>query len=220
MTRVSAAVIALFLLSAAPARVETVTFDAMQLNRPPDGFATALTGGGKAPVWVVRPAPDTASGRAVMQTSAEAIDNRFPLLVRDGVKAQDVELSVRFQAVSGKIDQAAGLVWRYRDANNYYLVRANALEDNVVAYKVEKGQRIDLPVKGQGRTYGAKAPVTKGGWNTLGVGMRGTLIRVSLNGVALYEVEDGTFPDAGGIGMWTKADSVMMFDDFTWTVIK
>jgi hypothetical protein len=122
--------------------------------------------------------------------------------------------------VSGKVDQAAGLVWRYRDANNYYLVRANALEDNVVAYKVEKGQRIDLPVKGQGRTYGAKAPVTKGGWNTLGVSMRGNVMSISRNGVALYEVEDGTFPGAGGIGLWTKADSVMMFDDFTWTVIK
>jgi hypothetical protein len=207
-------------LAVSAVHAESVTFDAMPVDRAPEGFAIALTGGGKAPVWVVKSAPDTASGRMVMQTSSEPIDNRFPLLVRVGLKAQDVELSVRFQAVSGKVDQAAGLVWRYRDANNYYLVRANALEDNVVAYKVEKGQRIDLPVKGQGRTYGAKAPVTKGGWNTLGVSMRGNVMRVSLNGLTLYDVEDGTFPDAGGIGLWTKADSVMMFDDFTWSVIK
>jgi hypothetical protein len=208
------------MITVSAAHAESVTFDTMPVDHAPDGFAVALTGGGKAPIWMVKSAPNTASGRVVMQASAEPIDNRFPLLVRDGLKAQDLEISVRFQAVSGKIDQAAGLIWRYRDANNYYLVRANALEDNVVAYKVEKGQRIDLPVKGQGRTYGAKVPVTKGAWSTLGVGMRGTLIRVSLNGVALYEVEDSTFPDAGGIGLWTKADSVMMFDDFTWNVIK
>jgi hypothetical protein len=220
MARICTTIIALFLLTTVPTRADTVTFDAMPVDRAPEGFAVALTGGGKAPVWLVKPAPDGASGRMVMQTSAEAIDNRFPLLVRTDVKARDVELSVRFRAVSGKIDQAAGLVWRYKDANNYYLVRANALEDNVVTYKVEKGQRIDLPVKGQGRTYGAKALVTKGGWNTLGVNIHGNVMRVSLNGLVLYEVEDNTFAEAGGIGLWTKADSVMLFDDFSWNILK
>jgi hypothetical protein len=208
------------LLLATPLAAETITFDTLPVNRAPTGFTIALTGGGKAPVWIVRAAPDKASGQAVVQTSSESVDNRFPLLVRDGVSAADLDLSVRFQPVSGRVDQAAGLVWRYRDANNYYLVRANALENNVVLYKVENGQRIDLPVKGQGRTYGATAPVAKKDWNTLAIKARGGLFSVSLNGKALYDVEDSTFTGAGGIALWTKADSVMMFDDLTWTVMK
>jgi hypothetical protein len=199
------------------AQAETITFDALPSDQTPDGFSQALTGSGGAPSWLVKPAPGGAAGKVVVQTSAEAIDNRFPVLVRNGVTAADIDLSVRFRPVSGKIDQAAGLVWRYRDANNYYLARANALEDNVVAYKVENGRRTDLPVKGKGLTYGAPAPVAKREWNTLAVSMRGKLFSVSLNGKTLYEVKDATFPAAGQIGLWTKADSVMMFDDFTWT---
>jgi hypothetical protein len=220
MKRQSLAAAAWLAVGITASAAETVTFDAMPAGAPPPGFAVALTGGGGAAVWTVRPAPDGAAGQVVVQTSAEAIDARFPLLVHNTASAENVDLSVRFRPVSGKIDQAAGLVWRYRDANNYYLVRANALEDNVVAYKVENGRRIDLPVKGQGRTYGATAPVAKTGWNTLGISARGKLFSVSLNGKTLYEVEDGTFAGAGKIGIWTKADSVMMFDDLTWTIAK
>jgi hypothetical protein len=154
-----------------------------------------------------------------VQTSAEATDNRFPLLVHDKITAVDVDLSVKFRALRGSVDQAAGLVWRYRDANNYYIVRANALEDNVVLYKVENGRRIDLPLKGKGKTYGAKAPVLKA-WNVLAVGVRGDTFAVSLNGKALYEVVDKTFASAGRIGLWTKADSVTMFDDLSVAVVK
>ena len=108
----------------------------------------------------------------------------------------------------------ARLVWRFVDANNYYIARANALEDNVVAYIVKDGRRVDLPVKGKGRTYGAKAPVTKGDWNTLAVSVRGPTFKVLLNGLELYEVEDATFEKAGKVALWTKADSVIQFDDF------
>jgi hypothetical protein len=122
---------------------------------------------------------------------------------------------VRFKAVSGKVDQAAGLVWRYRDENNYYLVRANALEDNVVLYKVENGKRTDLPVKGEGRTYGKKAEVPNAQWSALRVVVNGPLFQVYFNGSKLYEVEDTTFTQAGKVGVWTKADSVTQFDDLT-----
>ncbi len=210
----------ILVMAAFPTLADSITFDEMKADAAPAGFTVALTGSGGAATWIVKSAPGGASGRVVVQTSAVAIDNRFPLLIRDGVTVADLDLSVRFQAVSGKVDQAAGLVWRYQDANNYYLVRANALEDNVVAYKVEKGRRIDLPVKGQGRTYGATAPVSRTGWNTLSVAVRGDGFNVSLNGAKLYEVEDKTFPKAGRIGLWTKADSVMMFDDLNWTVIR
>ncbi|MEQ1716234.1 MAG: hypothetical protein ABL907_09660 [Hyphomicrobium sp.] len=199
---------------------ETITFDDQTLGIAPKDFSVALTGRGNPPKWEVQKAPDGQSGNVVVQTSAETADYRFPLLVYDKVTATDLDLSVKFRALHGSVDQAAGLVWRYRDANNYYIVRANALEDNVVLYKVENGRRIDLPLKGKGKTYGAKAPVLKSAWNVLGVKVRGEAFVVSLNGAQLYEVEDKTFPAAGKVGLWTKADSVTMFDDLTITVVK
>ena len=208
------------LLPISAAGAETFMFDDQTIGAAPAGFSVALTGQGGPAKWIVQKGPAGTTGNVVTQISAEAVDYRFPLLVNDKITALDLDLSVKFQVVSGAIDQAAGLVWRYRDANNYYIVRANALEDNVVLYKVEKGRRIDLPLRGQGRTYGAKAPVLKKAWNVLAVTARGDIFAVSFNGHALYEVEDRTFQDAGKIGLWTKADSVTMFDDLTITVVK
>ena len=124
---------------------------------------------------------------------------------------------VRFKTISGARDQAAGLVWRYKNPDNYYIVRANALENNVVLYKVENGTRTDLPVKGEGRTYGKKAQVPSGQWSTLRVVAAGTVFEVYVNGSKLYDVEDTTFRQAGRVGVWTKADSVTQFDDLTIT---
>jgi hypothetical protein len=204
----------------APGAFSAVTFDDQSVGKSPAGFTIATTGRGAPAVWTVDKAPDGAAGNVVVQTSNDKSANRFPLLVFDGVTAADVDVSVRFRSISGVDDQAAGLVWRYIDANNYYIVRANALEDNVVLYKVQKGSRIDLPVKGQGRTYGAKAPVPPKAWHTLAVTARGNLFTVTINGKKLYEVEDKTFTAAGKTGLWTKADSVMMFDDFNVTQVK
>jgi hypothetical protein len=149
------------------------------------------------------------------QTDADSTSYRFPLAVFNDITASDVDISVRFRPVTGRVDQAAGLVWRYRDANNYYIVRANALEGNVVLYKVENGKRSDLPLKGSGRTYGKKAQVPKNTWSVLGLTVRGSSFTVSLNGQGLFEVEDTTFTGAGKAGLWTKADSVTYFDDLT-----
>jgi hypothetical protein len=113
------------------------------------------------------------------------------------------------------VDQAAGLVWRYQDENNYYIVRANARENNVVLYKVQDGKRTDLPVKGEGRTYGKPSKVPASQWGTLRVVAKGSLFEVYHNGSKLYEVEDTTFTQAGKVGVWTKADSVTHFDDLT-----
>jgi hypothetical protein len=131
------------------------------------------------------------------------------------VSAANVDLSVRFRPISGRVDQAAGLVWRYQNEDNYYLVRANALEDNVVVYKVEGGKRTDLPVKGEGRTYGKKVDVPTGQWSTLRIVANGHLFEVYFNGLKLYEVDDATFAQPGRVGVWTKADSVTQFDDLT-----
>ena len=145
----------------------------------------------------------------------DATSYRFPVCVLDGVSARDVDLSVRFKPISGRVDQAAGLVWRYQNQDNYYIVRANALEDNVVLYKVEGGKRTDLPLKGEGRTYGKKSEVPARQWSTLRVVANGPVFEVYFNGSKLYDVEDKTFSKTGKVGVWTKADSVTQFDDLT-----
>ena len=107
-------------------------------------------------------------------------------------------------------------MWRFHDANNYYIVRANALENNVVLYKVQNGKRISLAPKGTSeKTYGVKASVPGNTWNKLGVAVKGNLFTVFFNDQKLFEVEDNTFAEAGKIGLWTKADSVIYFDDLT-----
>jgi hypothetical protein len=120
--------------------------------------------------------------------------------------------------VSGRVDQAAGLVWRYRDENNYYIVRANALENNVVLYKVQDGRRTPLGPVGRTDDYGVKHPVPAGQWSTLGVSFDDTRFGVTFDGQALFEVIDSTFTDAGSVGLWTKADSVTYFDGFAFEV--
>jgi len=202
------------LCAAQTASAQTIDFNKDKAGEPPKGFSTALTGQGKAGVWVVM--KDDASlgqGNVLAQTDADATGYRFPLCVHDGVTAKDADISVKFKPVSGKKDQAAGIVWRYRDKDNYYIVRANALENNVVLYKVQNGKREDLPVKGEGRTYGKKATVPKNQWSELRVTAKGNLFTVWLNGQKLYDVEDATFTGAGKVGLWTKADSVTYFDD-------
>jgi hypothetical protein len=197
-----------------PRRV--IDFESDKVGQAPAGFTFALTGSGRPGAWTIRTDEASAERRNVLaQMDADSTSYRFPLAVWNDVSAADVDLSVRFRPVSGRVDQAAGLVWRYRDADNYYIVRANALEGNVVLYKVEKGKRTDLPLKGTGRTYGKKVAVPKNTWSQLGVTVRGSLHTVSLNGQGLYEVEDTTFTTPGKVGLWTKADSVTYFDDFT-----
>jgi hypothetical protein len=201
----------LLVTSAVPVFGQTFGFEDQKPGEPPKGFACALTGRGRPGVWTV--AKDDQGSRALEQSDKDDTSYRFPHCVVDAVRAKDLQLSVRFKPISGNVDQAAGLVWRYRDADNYYIVRANAREGNVVLYKVEKGKRTDLALKGEGRTYGTKASVPAGKWSELEVVTQGNLFSVHLNGQKLYEVEDDTFPDAGKVGIWTKADSVTRFDD-------
>jgi hypothetical protein len=196
-------------------QVETRTVDFTQdaLDQPPKGFEFGHTAGvGKPGKWVVQA---DGTNRVLGQTDADSTRSRFPVAVLSDVAAADVDLSVRFKPISGRVDQAAGLVWRYQNQDNYYIVRANALEDNVVLYKVQNGKRTDLPVKGEGRTYGKKAEVPAGQWSTLRIVAKGPLFEVYFNGSKLYEVEDKTFSNRGKVGVWTKADSVTQFDDLT-----
>lgn len=197
----------------ANAATRTINFTQDTVDQPPKGFEFGHTANaGKPGRWIVQA---DGSNKVLAQVDPDSTRSRFPVAVVSDVTAVDVEVTVRFKPISGRVDQAAGLVWRYQNQDNYYIVRANALEDNVVLYKVEGGKRTDLPLKGQGRTYGAKSDVPAGQWSTLRVVASGRLFEVFFNGSKLYEVEDGTFTGAGKVGVWTKADSVTQFDDLT-----
>ena len=130
--------------------------------------------------------------------------------MRDGV------VEIQFKAISGSEDRAAGVVWRVKDANNYYVARANALEDNVVLYKTVKGVRSSLDIVGRKGGYGVKAAVPSNQWLRLRVEFKGSRFTVIYNGKQLFEVEDSTFKDAGQVGLWTKADSVTLFDEVSY----
>ena len=190
-----------------------VDFSDDAAGQPPKGFEFGYTAKAGAPgKWIVEA---EGTNKYLAQVDADHTRARFPVAVVNDISAADVDLSVRFRLISGRVDQAAGLVWRYRDQDNYYIVRANALEDNVVLYKVENGKRTDLPVKGEGRTYGKKTEVPAKQWSTLRVVANGRLFEVYFNGTKLYDVEDTTFTQPGKVGVWTKADSVTKFDDLT-----
>jgi hypothetical protein len=207
-------IVFLFMTAIVPGQTKTINFDDDRVGEAPKGFSTALTGQGRPGVWTVMKDDASPQQKQVLaQTDADETSYRFPICLYQELTAKDLDLSVKFKPVSGKKDQAAGLVWRYRDQGNYYIVRANALENNVVLYKVHNGKREDLPLRGEGRTYGKKATVPRGQWSELRVTAKGNLFTVFLNGRKLYEVEDGTFAEAGKIGVWTKADSVTYFDE-------
>lgn len=194
--RVTPFVLVLAGLSVAPlAHGDTrkVDFSGDAAGQPPKGFLFGHTAKVGTPgQWVIQ---EDGANKVLAQTDADATRSRFPVAVLADVTTRDVDLSVRFKPISGRVDQAAGLVWRYHDEDNYYIVRANALEDNVVLYKVEKGRRTDLPLKGEGRTYGKEVEVPGAEWSTLRVVANGPLFEIYFNDAKLYEVEDTTFTD-------------------------
>jgi hypothetical protein len=183
----------------------TIDFEKDEVGKPPAGFTTALTGGGGPVSWVVREDPSAPSGKKVLvQESTDDTSYRFPLCVWDGLVARDVKATVRFKAVSGKVDQAGGIVLRYTP-ENYYIARGNPLEDNVDLFVTIKGKRsklVEAPMK-----------AAMGEWHTLGFEARGSHLVVTWDDKVVIETDDKTFSDAGKVGLWTKADSVSAFDD-------
>jgi hypothetical protein len=189
---------------------ETAAFTADTVGAAPVGWTLTKTGRGESR-WTVETDASAPSKGKVLKQSGTAT---YPLALKTGSAVRDGFAEVTFKALAGKEDRAAGLVWRAKDADNYYVVRANALEDNVVLYKTVGGKRIELnTVKGD--TYGLKAPVPPNQWHTLRVEFAGTRFKVIYNGKPLFEVDDATFKDAGMAGLWTKADSVTVFDSFS-----
>ena len=175
-----------------------------------------MTGKGE-PKWTVEAEPTAPSKPNVLKQSGRAT---FPLAIKRDTTIRDGFVEVKFKAVAGSEDRAAGIIWRAKDADNYYVVRANALEDNVVLYKTINGVRRSLEIMGRKGGYGVSARVSSGQWHVLRCDFTGSRFKVTYDGQQLFEVEDTTIAQAGMIGLWTKADSVTLFDDLTYGEIK
>jgi hypothetical protein len=191
--------------AAAPAGSEW-SFDADPIDAPPGGFSFGRTGSGKPGRWAVRSDGDAPSKPNVLaQLDADPTDDRFPIAVVEAASFRDLALSVRCKQMAGSVDQACGLVFRYRDENNYYLTRANALEGNVRLYCVKDGKRQQIA------TWSGS--VASKVWHEYRVEARGSRFQISWDGKNVLDHEDKTFTEAGKVGVWTKADSVTYFDD-------
>ena len=185
---------------------KTFTFDNDAVGSPPAAFEFARTGQGAQGKWIVRADRDKPGNRVLVQESADPTDYRFPLAVVKEGSYRDVTLSVRARPVSGDVDQGFGMVWRYKDADNYYITRCNADEDNCTIYHTVAGRRRPFQNK--------PIRVSKNTWHTLKLEAAGNHFVVWFDGTKVLDATDDTFKDAGRIGLWTKADSVIQFDDF------
>ena len=175
-----------------------------QSTGTPAGWTATQTGDG-TPHWMVVKDDTAPSKPNVLKQSGEAT---YPVCIKDDTKIKDGFVSVKFKPVAGKEDQAGGVIWRCKDADNYYLARANALEDNVTIYHTTGGRRVSFK--------SVNTKVAPGIWHTLRVDFHGNQFTVTFDGKQVIEAGDNSFADAGKVGVWTKADSVTLFDDFAW----
>jgi hypothetical protein len=181
----------------------TDTFDTAQSGAPPAGWTCGVTGSG-TPHWSIEADASAPTPPNVLKQSGSGT---FPWCVRNRVAITDGFAEVKFKPISGHEDQAGGLVWRWKDRDNYYIARANALEGNVSVYHTEGGHRMTIKY--------VKAPVSSNQWHTLRVEFAARHIKVLLDGTPYIELEDSHISGAGSVGVWTKADSVTAFDDFS-----
>jgi hypothetical protein len=173
-------------------------------NGAPEGWTCGSTGGG-SPRWSVEAEPTSGASGPVLKQSGRG---KFPWCVKNDASLADGWVQVRFKPVAGREDQAGGVVWRWQDGDHYYVARANALENNVSLYITEGGTRRTIRYR--------DAPVAGNAWHVLRVEFKGTQIRVLLDGKAYIEETDARLGRAGRVGVWTKADSVTLFDDFSY----
>jgi hypothetical protein len=191
---------------------ETVHFDNAQAGQLPPHWTGTQTGKGEAK-WSVEQDDSAPSKPNVLKQSGEAT---YPVCIKEDTQLQDGFVEVKFKPLTGKEDQAGGVIWRVKDKNNYYVCRPNALEDNVVLYKTVAGKRSALDIVGRQGGYGVKEKVAPAQWHTLRVEFQGSRFKVIFDGKHLFSAEDNTFTESGKIGVWTKADSVTLFDDFSY----
>jgi 3-keto-disaccharide hydrolase len=188
-----------------------IPIEKMIVGVAPADFEFARTGQGAVGQWVVVGDSSAASKHAIEQSNTDRTDYRFPLAIYQPTTAKNVEVSIRFKPVAGKVDQAGGIAVRLTSPDDYYLVRANALEDNVRFYRIVKSRRQQLAT--------ANVKVAPGVWHTLGIKAENDRFTVSFDGKQLHSTTDKTFPAAGRIALWTKSDSVTRFDQINIQVL-
>jgi hypothetical protein len=186
------------------AMAETVNFDDMKAGAAPEGWTATQTGSGTAK-WAIEKDESAPSKPNVLKQSGQAT---FPVCFKNDTNVKDGFVEVKFKPVAGKEDRGGGVIWRVRDANNYYVSRANALEDNVTIYHTVNGRRIAFK--------NLNTKVASDVWHTLRVDFNGSKFTVTFDGNKVIEATDTTFVNAGKVGLWTKTDSVILFDDFTY----
>src|SRR5437588_8292760 len=191
-------------MATALAAAETVNFDDIKAGVPPPGWTATQTGSGTAK-WSVEKDASAPSQPNVLKQSGQAT---FPVCIKNDTNIKDGFVGVKFKPVAGKEDQAGGVIWRAKDSDNYYIARANALEGNVTIYHTIKGKRTEKK-----RT---NMKVISNQWHTLRVDFQDNRFTVAFDGKKAIEWDDETFTDAGMVGVWTKADSVTLFDDFSY----
>jgi hypothetical protein len=204
MKVLSVATLVLAAMLAAVAAADSVTFDNLAVGAPPPGWTATKTGTGTAK-WTVETDSTAPSKPNVLKQSGRAT---YPVCLKDDTDLKDGFVEVKFKPVAGKGDQAGGVIWRAKDSNNYYVARANALEDNVTIYDTVNGRRTERKR--------ANMKVASNQWHTLRVDFQGNHFTVTYDGRKAIEWDDATFRDAGKVGVWTKDDSVTLFDDFTY----
>jgi hypothetical protein len=196
--------------------VVSVNFDAGVPGKLPAGWTAAMTLPGAPPRWeILKDSSAPSPPNVLAQVSSDSNQGRGPLAILNKVNVKDGDLSVKMKPVAGRQDRAGGLVWRYRDPGNYYLLQAESLGNHIVLYKVQDGKRTPLAAKGMPpKTYGVEHPVPANQWSVLKVQFRGPLFSVYFNHRRLFQVVDSTFTQVGKVGLSTRADSVTYFDDF------
>lgn len=182
----------------------TINFDDAKTGEAPAGWTATKTGRGSAR-WTVEKDDSAPSKPNVLKQSGEAT---YPVCIKDDTNIKDGYVEVKFKPVAGKEDQAGGVIWRCADADNYYIARANALEDNVTIYHTVGGKRVSFK--------NVDTKVTPAVWHTLRVEFAGNKFTVIFDGKTVIEAADSSFKDAGKVGVWTKADSTTLFDDFSY----
>src|SRR5438477_1457804 len=203
MKTITAMIIGTSMLANA-ALAETINFDGAKIGEAPAGWTATKTGKGEAK-WTIEKDDTAPSKPNVLKQSGEAT---YPVCLKNDTSVKDGFVEVKFKPVSGKEDQAGGVIWRAKDSDNYYIARANALEDNVCIYHTIKGKRTEKK-----RTAMKVAP---GEWHTLRVDFNANHFTVTFDGKKAIEWDDKTFTEPGMVGVWTKADSVTLFDDFSY----
>jgi hypothetical protein len=191
-------------LMSSAAWTQTINFDDATPGAAPSGWTATKTGRGEAK-WTIEKDDTAPSKPNVLKQSGEAT---YPVCLKNETILKDGFVEVKFKPISGKEDQAGGVIWRAKDSDHYYIARANALEDNVTIYHTVKGKRTEKK-----RT---SMKVASNQWHTLRADFRGDHFTVTFDGKKAIEWDDKTFTEAGMVGVWTKADSVTLFDDFTY----